>query len=159
LLPNVPPEVRIAVLGQVDATRLSYFLASILNLGVEEEQKMLEANTVDELVRLAHTSLVREVEILQLRSKIASEAQGEMDKAQRDYVLRQQMKAIQKELGEDESGEQAEAALLRERLDKSDLPDEVRTEADRELKRLEKLPPAAPDYHVIRTYLDFILEL
>src|SRR6185295_16543111 len=65
LLPNVPPEVRVAVLGQVDATRLSYFLASILNLGVEEEQKMLEANTVDELVRLAHASLAREVEILQ----------------------------------------------------------------------------------------------
>jgi ATP-dependent Lon protease len=88
LLPNVPPEVRIAVLGQVDAVRLSYFLASILNLGVEEEQKMLEANTVDELVRLAHASLAREVDILQLRSKIASEAQTEMDKAQRDYVAK-----------------------------------------------------------------------
>ena len=159
LLPNVPPEVRIAVLGQADATRLSYFLASILNLGVEEEQKMLEANTVDELVRLAHTNLAREVEILQLRSKIASEAQTEMDKAQRDYVLRQQMRAIQKELGEDETGEAAEAELLRERLEKAELPDEVREEADRELKRLQRLPPAAPDYHVIRTYLEFILEL
>src|SRR5690349_24518945 len=159
LLPNVPPEVRVAVLGSVEPTRLSYFLASILNLGVEEEQKMLEANTADELVRLAHANLAREVEILQLRSKIASEAQTEMDKAQRDYVLRQQMRAIQKELGEDETGEAAEAQLLRERLDKADLPDEVRTEADRELKRLERLPPAAPDYHVIRTYLDFILEL
>jgi ATP-dependent Lon protease len=159
LLPNVPPEVRIAVLGQADATRLSYFLASILNLGVEEEQKMLEANTVDELVRLAHTSLVREVEILQLRSKIASEAQGEMDKAQRDYVLRQQMRAIQKELGEDETGEAAETEMLRERLEKAELPEEVRAEADRELKRLQRLPPAAPDYHVIRTYLEFILEL
>ena len=113
LLPNVPPEVRLAVLGQADATRLSYFLASILNLGVEEEQKMLEANTVDELVRLAHSNLAREVDILQLRSKIASEAQTEMDKAQRDYVLRQQMRAIQKELGEDESGEAAEAEMLR----------------------------------------------
>ena len=82
-----------------------------------------------------------------------------MDKAQRDYILRQQLKAIQKELGEDESGEQAEAALLRERLEKADLPDEVRSEAKRELKRLEKLPPAAPDYHVIRTYLDYVLEL
>src|SRR5690349_482576 len=159
LLPNVPPEVRVAVLGQVDATRLSYFLASILNLGVEEEQKMLEANTVDELVRLAHTNLAREVEILQLRSKIASEAQTEMDKAQRDYVLRQQMRAIQKELGEDETGEAAETELLRERLEKAELPEEVRTEADRELKRLQRLPPAAPDYHVIRTYLEFILEL
>jgi ATP-dependent Lon protease len=82
-----------------------------------------------------------------------------MDKAQRDYVLRQQMRAIQKELGEDESGEAAEAEMLRERLEKAELPDEVRTEAERELKRMERLPSAAPDYHVIRTYLEFILEL
>ena len=159
LLPNVPPEVRVAVLGQVDAVRLSYFLASILTLGVEEEQKMLEADTADELVRLANANLAREVEILQLRSKIASEAQVEMDKAQRDYVLRQQMRAIQKELGEDETGEAAETEMLRERLEKTELPEEVRAEADRELKRLQRLPPAAPDYHVIRTYLEFILEL
>ena len=159
LLPNVPAEVRIAVLSSVEPVRLAYFLGSILNLGVEEEQKMLEANTADELLRLAHNNLARELEILQLRSKIATEAQTEMDKAQRDYVLRQQMRAIQKELGEDESGEAAEAELLRERLEKAELPEEVRTEAERELKRLERLPPAAPDYHVIRTYLEFILEL
>lgn len=159
LLPNVPPEVRLAVLGSVEAVRLAYFLGSILNLGVEEEQKMLEAITADELLRLANINLARELEILQLRSKIASEAQTEMDKAQRDYVLRQQIKAIQKELGEDETGEAAEAALLRERLEKADLPDDVREEADRELKRLERLPSAAPDYHVIRTYLEFVLEL
>jgi ATP-dependent Lon protease len=130
-----------------------------LNLGVEEEQKMLEANTADELLRLATTNLAHELEILQLRSKIASEAQTEMDKAQRDYVLRQQMRAIQKELGDDEGGEAAEAALLRERLEKANLPEEVRVEAERELKRLERLPAAAPDYHVIRTYLDYVLEL
>ncbi len=159
LLPGIPPEVRVAILGSVEPVRLAYFLGSILNLGVEQEQKMLEADTADELLRLAHGYLARELEIIQLRSKIATEAQSEMDKAQRDYVLRQQMKAIQKELGEDESGEQAEAEMLRERLAKADLPDEVRTEAERELKRLEKLPAAAPDYHVIRTYLDYVLEL
>ena len=159
LLPNVPPEVRLAVLSSVDPVRLAYFLGSVLTLGVEEEQKMLEANTADELLRVAHANLARELEIMQLRSKIASEAQVEMDKAQRDYVLRQQMRAIQKELGEDETGEAAEAQLLRERLEKADLPDDVRAEAERELKRLERLPQAAPDYHVIRTYLDFVLEL
>jgi len=159
LLPNVPPEVRVAMLGSVEPVRLAYFLGSILNLGVEQEQKMLEADTADELLRLAHVYLARELEIIQLRSKIATEAQTEMDKSQRDYILRQQMKAIQKELGEDEGGEQAEAALLRERLAAADLPDEVRTEAERELKRLEKLPAAAPDYHVIRTYLDYVLEM
>jgi ATP-dependent Lon protease len=159
LLPNVPPEVRVAMLGSVEPVRLAYFLGSILNLGVEQEQKMLEADTADELLRLAHVYLARELEIIQLRSKIATEAQTEMDKSQRDYILRQQMKAIQKELGEDEGGEQAEAALLRERLAAADLPDDVRTEAERELKRLERLPSAAPDYHVIRTYLDYVLEL
>jgi ATP-dependent Lon protease len=159
LLPNVPPEVRVAMLGSVEPVRLAYFLGSILNLGVEQEQKMLEADTADELLRLAHGYLARELEIIQLRSKIATEAQSEMDKSQRDYILRQQMKAIQKELGEDEGGEQAEAALLRERLASANLPDEVRTEAERELKRLEKLPAAAPDYHVIRTYLEYVLEL
>ena len=159
LLPGVPPEVRAIMMGPVEPVRLAYFLGSILNLGVDQEQKMLEANTADELLRLAHSYLARELEIIRLRSKIASEAQSEMDKSQRDYVLRQQLKAIQKELGEDESGEQAEATLLRERLDKADLPDEVRTEAERELKRLERLPSAAPDYHVIRTYLEYIIEL
>jgi ATP-dependent Lon protease len=157
-LPQVPPEVRLVVLGADDPVKLAYFLGSILSLGVDKEQQMLEANSVDDLIHLAHDFLAREVEIIRLRSKIASEAQTEMDKAQRDYVLRQQMKAIQKELGEGD-GEAAEAEQLRERLEKTDLPDDVRKEAERELSRMEKLPAMAPDYHVIRTYLDFILEL
>ncbi|HEY6187987.1 MAG TPA: endopeptidase La [Pyrinomonadaceae bacterium] len=159
MLPQVPPEVRSAVLTADDPVRLAYFLGSVLNLGVEQEQKMLEAETVDELILLAHNYLSHELEIMQLRSKIASEAQTEMDKAQRDYILRQQLKAIQKELGDDEGGERAEAELLRERLEAADLPDDVRTEAERELKRMERLPAAAPDYHVIRTYLEYVLEL
>lgn len=159
LLPQVPPEVRMAVMSQNNPVQLAYFLGSVLDLG-ETEQKMLEAETVDDLLTLAHSGLAREVEIMQIRSKIATEAQGEMDKAQRDYILRQQMKAIQKELGEDdENGEKAEAAQLRERLDQADLPEEVRKEAARELNRMEKLPQAAPDYHVIRTYLEYILDL
>jgi len=159
MLPQVPPEIRMAVMSQTNPVQLSYFLASVLDLGVETEQKMLEAATVDELLTFSHAALAKEVEIMQIRSKIATEAQGEMDKAQRDYVLRQQMKAIQKELGEDESGEKAEAAQLRERLETADLPEEVRKEAERELKRMEQLPQAAPDYHVIRTYLEYVLEL
>jgi ATP-dependent Lon protease len=159
LMPSVPPEVRAAVVGAQDPVQVAYFLASILTLGVDQEQAMLESNTVDRLLRLAHARLAREVEILQIRSRIATEAQTEMNKAQRDYVLRQQMKAIQKELGEDEGGEAAEADQLRERLAAADLPDEVRKEAERELKRMERLPSAAPDYHVIRTYLEYVLEL
>ncbi|HMQ03278.1 MAG TPA: endopeptidase La [Pyrinomonadaceae bacterium] len=159
LLPNIPPEIRMAVMTQQDPVQLSYFLASVLDLGVETEQKMLESDTVDELLTLTHAALARELEIMQIRSKIATEAQTEMDKSQRDYVLRQQMKAIQKELGEDETGEKAEAAQLRERLEAADLPDDVRKEATRELKRMEQLPQSAPDYHVIRTYLEYVLEL
>jgi ATP-dependent Lon protease len=159
LLPQVPPEVRVAVTQQENPVQLAYFLASVLDLGTETEQKMLESGTVDGLLTLTHAALARELEIMQIRSKIASEAQHEMDKSQRDYVLRQQMKAIQKELGDDESGEQAEADQLKERLEKADLPDEVRKEATRELRRMEQLPQAAPDYHVIRTYLEYILEL
>ncbi len=159
MMPQVPPEIRAAVMNADDPVQLAYFLASVLQLGVDNEQKMLEAGTVDELLRLSHDNLAREVEILEIRSKIATEAQGEMNKAQRDYILRQQLKAIQKELGDDEGGEQAEAEQLRERLEAADLPDEVRKEAERELKRMEKLPAAAPDFHVIRTWLEFVLEL
>jgi len=159
MLPQIPPEVRAAVMSANDPVRLAYFLASVLNLGVEQEQSMLEAHTVDELLRIAHGLLAREVEIMQIRARIATEAQTEMDKAQRDYILRQQMKAIQKELGDDEGGERAEAEMMRERLEAADLPDEVRKETERELKRMEKLPAAAPDYHVIRTYLEYVLEL
>ena len=159
LLPQVPPEIRVAVTSQENPVQLAYFLASVLDLGTETEQKMLESSTVDGLLTLTHAALARELEIMQIRSKIANEAQHEMDKSQRDYVLRQQMKAIQKELGEDETGEQAEAGQLRQRLEKADLPDDVRKEAARELKRMEQLPQAAPDYHVIRTYLEYILEL
>src|SRR2546423_2279206 len=160
MMPQIPPEVRMAVMATNEPVRLAYFLGSILTLEAEQEQKMLEANTADELLHLAHNYLAREVEIMQIRSRIATEAQSEMNKAQRDYILRQQLRAIQKELGEDEEGgERAEAEMLRERLEKEDLPEDVRKEADRELRRMEKLPAAAPDYHVIRTYLEFILEL
>ncbi len=158
-LPNVPPEIRMSVMSQNDPVQLSYFLASVLDLGVETEQKMLEASTVDDLLSLTHAALARELEIMELRSKIATEAQTEIDRAQREYILRQQLKAIQKELGEDESGEKADAVKMRERLETADLPEDVRKEAERELRRMEQLPQAAPDYHVIRTYLEYILDL
>jgi len=159
MMPQVPPEVRSIILNTQDPVQLAYFLASVLDLGQEQEQAMLEANTVDQLLHLTYSALAREVEIMQLRTKIATEAQNEMNKAQRDYFLRQQLKAIQKELGEDEGGEKAEVEMLRERLAAADLPDEVRAEAERELRRMERLPSAAPDYHVIRSYLEYILEL
>jgi len=158
LLPNVPPEIRNIIVQADDAVKLAYFLGSVLDLTTPQEQALLEADRESDLLHLMHTYLTREVEVLEIRSKIANQAQEELGKAQRDYILREQMKQIQKELGEGES-DQAEAQLLRERIEKADLPDEVRAEAERELKRLERLPAAAPDYHVIRTYLDWILDL
>jgi len=159
LLPNVPQEVATAITTSTDdPVRLAFTLAALLNLDVEKEQALLEAPTRRELLRLIHRYLAREIEILELRRKVAGEAQAEMDRAQREYFLRQQLKAIQRELGEEEP-EMAEVNLLRERLEATDLPDEVRAEAERELRRMERLPATAPDYHVIRTYLEWILEL
>src|SRR5215813_11197775 len=158
LLPNVPPEIRNIIVQADDAVRLAYFLGSVLDLTTPQEQALLEADTESEILHLMHTYLTREVEVLEIRSKIANQAQEELGKAQRDYILREQMKQIQKELGEGES-DQAEAQLLRERIEKADLPEEVRVEAERELKRLDELPAAAPDYHVIRTYLEWMLDV
>src|SRR5580700_2967543 len=107
---------------------------------------------------MMHRYLMHEVQVLELRNKITNEARTEMSKEQKDYLLRQQMRAIQQELG-DKGGEQAEAQQLRERLEKAELPEDILKEATRELDRLEKLPPGAPDYNVIRTYLDYVLEL
>ena len=158
LLPNVPNEIRNIMVGAEDSVRLAYFLGSILDLEAAQEQALLEANSEGELLRLMHTYLAHEVEVLDIRNQISSQAQEELGKAQRDYILREQMKQIQKELGDAEP-EQAEAKLLRERVAGADLPDEVRVEAERELRRLERLPAAAPDYHVIRTYIEWILDL
>ncbi len=141
-----------------DPLRLVYLLASLLSLDLSKEQALLEAPTRAEALRLMHRYLTHEIQVMELRSKIASEARSEMGKEQREYLLRQQLRAIQQELG-DKNPEQADTEMLRERLQKADLPDDVRKEAERELTRLERLPTASPDYHVIRTYLEFVLEL
>ncbi len=156
--PQSAEELRRAITGTKDSLRLVYTLAPMFSLDLEKEQSLLEAATVADSLRLMHAYLSHELQVLELRSKIASQAQSEMSKEQRDYLLRQQLRAIQKELDGD-NPEQSEVATLRERLAKADLPEEVRKEAERELARLERLPAAAPDYHVARTYLDFLLEL
>jgi ATP-dependent Lon protease len=158
LLPNIPAEIRSIVTSNEDFVRLAYFLGSVLELEVEKEQALLEAGSEFELLTLMHSYLAREVDVLEIRNKISNQAQEELGKAQRDYILREQMKQIQKELGETEP-EQAEALLLRERLEKAQLPEEIFKEAERELRRLERLPSAAPDYNVIRTYLEWIIDL
>jgi ATP-dependent Lon protease len=133
-------------------------LAPMFSLELEKEQSLLEAATLADALRLMHSYLTHELQVLEIRNRIASQAQTEMSKEQRDYLLRQQMRAIQKELG-GEDAERSEAALLRERFLKADLPEEVRKEIERELTKLERLSPASPDYHVTRAYLEFVLEL
>ena len=156
--PGAPQELRGLLSSNEDPMRLCFVLASMFSLESEKSQSLLEAPTQLEALRMMHRYLTHEVQVLELRNKINTEARTEMTKEQREYLLRQQMRAIQQELGE-KSGEQAEAEQLRERLEKADLPEEILKEAKRELDRLEKLPPGAPDYNVIRTYLDYVLEL
>ncbi|HSW51426.1 MAG TPA: endopeptidase La [Bryobacteraceae bacterium] len=156
--PQAPQELSRLLIGTEDSLRLAYVVASMFGLEVSKEQALLEAQSRADALRLTHSFLAHEIQVLELRSKIASSAQTEMTKEQREYLLRQQLRAIQQELGE-KNPEQAEVDLLRERLAKVDLPEEVRKEADRELARLERLPTAAPDYHVTRTWLEFVIEL
>jgi ATP-dependent Lon protease len=147
------------VVGSVEEPlNLVYLLTSLLGLDVEKEQALLEAMTVKDALRLMHTHLSYELQVMELRSKIASKAQNEMGKEQREYLLRQQLRAIQQELGE-QNPDKAQVESLHERLEKADLPDLVRKEASRELERLERLPQTSPDYSVIQSYLELVLEL
>jgi ATP-dependent Lon protease len=141
-----------------DPLRLCYLIASMLGLDVAKEQAILEAESLEQVLRLVLDHLTHETQVLELRNQIASRAQTEMSKEQRDYLLRQQMRAIQEELG-DKSPEKSEVEALRQRFDQTDLPDNVRKEAERELNRLERMPAAAPDFQVTRGYLDLVLEL
>lgn len=158
MLQNVPEDLTSIVVSTEDPVKLSYMLATLFHMEIDKEQKLLEANTKLDLLKTMHEYLTHEVQVLELRQKIQGDAQAEIHKAQREYVLRQQLKQIQKELGE-EDPEKAELEMLRQKIDEANLPAEVLKEVNREMKRLEKLPPAAPDHQVIRTYLDVVLEL
>jgi ATP-dependent Lon protease len=160
LAPYLPEELQLAAANVDDPSALCHLVASTLRtIKTEERQEILEEVNVERRLRLVSAILNRELEVFELGSKIQSQVQSEMDKGQREYFLRQQLKAIQQELGESDP-EQAEVAELRERLDAlGELPEEVRKAADRELARLEKLPPAAAEYGVIRTYIEWILTL
>jgi ATP-dependent Lon protease len=141
-----------------DPIELVYLLGSLLQLDTEKEQSLLEANERMEALKLVHEYLQKEVQVLELRNQIASRAHSEMSREQREYMLRQQLKAIQEELGE-RSPAAADVDELRDDLADVELPEEVRKEADRELDRLERLPPASPDYQMTRTYLELVTEL
>ncbi|MCC7156701.1 MAG: endopeptidase La [Bryobacterales bacterium] len=141
-----------------DPMQLIWLLATAFSLDLDKAQSLLEAPTKLEALRLAVRHISHEIQVLEMRQKIVNEAQTEMSKEQREYVLRRQLKAIQQELGEGDS-ETAEVDELREKLRKADLPEEARKESDRELKRFERTPAQAPDHHILRTYLELVSEL
>jgi ATP-dependent Lon protease len=158
LSPNYPKEAA-DFLAQIKNPRyLAYLVANYANIDMSESQAILQAENVKDKLRALISHLTREKEVLSLGQKIQSDAREEMDKAQKDYFLRQQLKAIQKELGESEEG-RPEVNDYVDKIRKADLPEEARKEAERELKRLQGMSPHAPEASMIKTYLDWLAEL
>ncbi len=157
-IPYLPEELQMAVANIEDPAALGHLIAGALRIATEEKQQLLEE--VDVAVRLRQLSqiLARELEVVQLGSQIQSQVQSEVDKGQREFFLRQQLKAIQDELGEGDE-QQAEVNELREKVEQAELPEHALKAAERELSRLEKLPPAAAEHGVIRGYLEWLVEL
>ena len=151
-------EATAAFRNEENPATLAYRVASLLNLTVKEEQTLLESSSTIELLRSLYAFLSKEIQILQLRDKITSDTQAKLGKNQREYILREQLKAIQQELGEGDTDE-SEVAHLKKRIEEADLPDHVRKEVEREIARLAKVPPSSPDHQVLRTYLELVLEL
>jgi ATP-dependent Lon protease len=149
-------ELRGLVAGIDDPLRLTYLLSSLLDMKADEKQQILEQNDLTAKLQAVATALNREIALLEMKTKIESAAQQEMTDAQRQYYLRQQLKAIQDELGE---GEKTETQQLRARLTAAKLPEEVMKVADREADRLERMTPASPEYQMIRTYIDWVLDV
>jgi ATP-dependent Lon protease len=157
-IPYLPEELQLAVANLDDPSALSHLIAGALRISAEEKQELLETVDVTRRLRRLSEILTRELEVVQLGSKIQSQVESEIDKGQREYFLRQQLKAIQEELGEADE-QQAEINELRQRIEEAGLPEEAQKAAERELSRLEKLPPVAAEYGVIRTYLEWLVDL
>src|SRR3954447_11104198 len=157
-VPYLPEELQMAVANLEDPSALSFLIAGALRIKTDEKQALLEERDVGRRLRRLSEVLARELEVANIGSRIQSRVQSELDRSQREYVLRQQLKAIQEELGERDPGE-AEVDELREQLAAVDLPERGRAQVDRELARLEKLPQAAAEHGVVRTYLEWIASL
>jgi len=157
-VPYLPEELQMAVANLDDPSALSHLIAGALRIGSEERQGLLEEVDVGKRLRRLSEILARELDIVAIGSKIQSQVNAEMEKGQREWVLRQQLKAIQDELGEQDPAE-AEVDELRSTLKELELPEQIRTQVDRELSRLEKIPQAAAEHGVIRTYLEWMASL
>jgi len=154
----IPDEVYATAMNLEDAGKLADFVASTIDLNAEQQQEVLSALQIGNRLRRLTELANHQLEILELTGKIEAETRNQMDKAQREYILRQQLHEIQKELGE-EDPQAAEIHELRQKVEESQMPEDARKAADRELDRLSKMPPAAAEYTVARTYLDWLVTI
>jgi len=151
-------ELKNMVMNVKDPSVLADLIAANLNIKVQEKQEVLELLDLKARLDKVHFILTREVQILELGNKIQSQVKEDIDKAQREYYLREQLKAIKRELGEADD-HTAEIKELREKIEKAQMPEEAKKAAEKELDRLSKMPPASAEYTVARTYLDWLVEL
>src|SRR5262252_4578866 len=159
LSPQLPDDLQTIVVNMEDSSRLADYIATNLpNLSIISKQFVLERSSVRERLDFLHTELAKELEVLELRTKIQSQVQEEVGKSQREYFLREQLRAIQRELGESDDN-QREIEELRKKIEAAGMTEEARKEADRELGRLARMSPAAAEYTVSRTYLDWLVTL
>jgi ATP-dependent Lon protease len=158
LIPSFPRELVSSITSIEDPLQTVYSIINFQRIELDEAQTLLEIDSVTEKLRRLINFLVRETEVLQIGQKIQNEARSEIDKVQREYFLREQLKAIQKELGERDE-QSVEVEELRKKIDEAKLPEEADKQARRELERLSRLPTAAAEYGVIRTYLDWLATL
>ncbi|MBC7315859.1 MAG: LON peptidase substrate-binding domain-containing protein, partial [Chloroflexi bacterium] len=155
---NVPEDAYVAAMNAEDPGLLADLVASVLNLSIAERQEYLEMTDTTQRLQKLSVELASELDVLELENRIQSQVQQEIDKSQREYFLREQMRAIQNELGETDPHTQ-DVNELRARLEEAKLPEEVRKRAEKELHRLESMPSMAPETGIIRTYIDWILSL
>lgn len=156
--PNLPEELKIVIVNIDNPGRLSDLISSHLNISLSEKQEILETLNVKERLQKINTFVNNELQVLELAGKIQSQVKNEMEKGQREYYLRQQLKAIQEELGEGDD-QAAEVKELRKKLKQAKLPEEAQKEANRELSRLSRMHPSSAEYTVARTYLDWLTAL
>jgi ATP-dependent Lon protease len=153
---GMPAELRGLLAGIDDPLRLCYLLASLIDMKPRDKQLLLEQDDLAVKLAAVSSAMSREVELLEIKGQIETKAQQEMSDAQRQYFLRQQMKAIQSELGEAEGQELLD---LRKRIEEAQLPDHVLKAVTREVERLERMPQASPEYQMVRTYIDWVLDI
>jgi ATP-dependent Lon protease len=154
----VPPEAAVAARNITEPGLLADMVAYSPDMTTEQRQELLETIDIVERLKLVSNFLAHQIEVLELKGRIQSEVKSEMDKTQREYILREQLKAIQRELGEDDP-QQAEINELRDRVEAAGMPDEIKARAIKEIDRMSRIPSASPEVGVIRTYVDWLISL